>query len=831
MTSLRDDLGFAARTLRKSPAFALTAILTIALGIGASTAIFSVVNAVLLESLPYQDPERLTFITSDLTARNVNDFPLPPGDYPDLKRDVSLFEETAAVVTNRQTFTTETGEPEMIKVGNVTTNFFRTLGARVIAGRDFVDADGVAPPPPPPAAPGAAPAAPAQPPPPIVVILSHGFWQRRFGGDPNIAGRTFRIGQQTAEIAGVLEPGFELLWPAEMNVEAHPDLYSALRIDFDNSSRTNVFMRVVGRLKPGATVGQAQDQVNLLVADLRKRFPVKEQAGVRWRVEPMHDYVVAPVKPALYALMGAVAFVLLIACANVANLLLVRTSQRERELAVRAALGSNRWALVRQMLVESAVIAGVGAAAGVFLAWGGTKLLFAIGPRDLPRLEHVTLNTTVLVFALVCAGLSALLFGIVPALRASRVNVSDILRTTGRSAGLAGMGKWFRNGVVVTEVALAFVLLVGSGLMMRSFVTLQRAEPGFDANGVLTFLIPNQGRPTPEARSALIRQIHDRLAAIPGVTGVSAANPLPLSGQASNVRWGTEAALANPALFQQADLRFVQPNYFEVTRTPIIAGQVFTSAENIPNQQRAVIDEVFAKKAFPGVDPVGKRFLSRTGGPEPVWYTVAGVVRHQRNASLSADSRETMYLSDGEFGFGVTNTWLVRTNGDPLRIVQAVRSEIQQIDRTIVMADVRPMADFVDQARAPTRFALICIGVFAVIAALLASVGLYGVLSTAVRQRTAEIGVRMAFGATSGSIFGLIVRQGVGLSAGGILLGLIAAFGLTRFMRTMVVGVGTTDPVTLASIALLFLVIATLACWLPARRASGMEPVVALRDD
>jgi putative ABC transport system permease protein len=348
---------------------------------------------------------------------------------------------------------------------------------------------------------------------------------------------------------------------------------------------------------------------------------------------------------------------------------------------------------------------------------------------------------------------------------------------------------------------------------------------------VLTFEVPNQGRPSDDEGRALIQRIGERLRAIPSVTAVSAAAPLPLEGSASNVRWGTEAAIADPSLFQQADFRIVQPGYFEAMRTRLIEGRTFTEADNRLDSRLAVVDDVFARKAFPGVSAVGKRFLSRTGGPEPIWYEVIGVVQQQRNASLASESRETMYLSDGEFGFANANRWVVRTSGDPMQIAQQVRSELKQLDRTLVITGIRPLAELVDLTRAPTRFALACIGLFAVIAAVLASVGLYGVLSTAVRQRTAEIGVRMAFGASAGSIFGMVVRNGVTLSVIGIAAGVLSGLALTRLLGTMLVGVGATDPATFASIAALFLVLAILACWIPARRAAMLQPLDALRED
>jgi putative ABC transport system permease protein len=829
MKPLLEDVRYALRTLRKSPAFTVTAALTIALGMGACTAIFSVVNAVLLRSLPYAQPERLAFVQGDLTSRNVNDYPMAPGDLPDLRRDVTAFQDVAAVITGRTVFSTDAGDPELIIVGSVTTNFFRTLGARFARGRDFVADDGAPMAPPPQAAPGApAQGAAPPPPPPAMVVISHGFWQRRFGSDPNVAGKTFRMGQQTAQIVGVLMPGFELLWPKQSNVEPHPDVYSALRIDFATAPRGAVSLRVAGRLRPGATFRQAQDQANILVADLRRRFPVKETAGLRWRIEPMHAYVVARVRPLLLSLMGAVVFVLLIACANVANLLLVRGSQRERELTVRAALGSGRWRLLRQTLVESFTLALMGAALGIGLAWAGVRLLTVTGPDDLPRLEHVNLDPAVFAFTLTATVLAALLFGIVPALRASRVDVAQSLRSTGRSTALSGVGRWLRQGVVVAEVALAFVLLVGSGLMVRSFNTVQRARPGFDAGGVLTFQIPNQnqGMQSFQAATARAQLLHEQLARLPGVISVGASTSLPFDGGSGSIPWATEAGATDPNLFQQADLRFLRPGYFETMRTRVLEGRTFTAADNQPDLRLAVIDEVFARMAFPGTSAVGKRLLARaTGGPNET-FEVIGVVQHQRNLSPAEDSRQTMFLA----GFA-SNRWIVRTSGDPLELLNAVRTAVQQISPNLLVADAKPLSTLVADAGAETRFALWCIIVFAAMAAILASVGLYGVLSTAVRMRTAEIGMRMALGATAHNIFAMVARQGTGLSFAGIVCGLGLAFGVTRIMTTLLVGVEPTDPATFASIVALFLGIAALACSIPALRAARLAPVVALRED
>jgi predicted permease len=846
MGFLRRDVGFAFRTLLKSPVFSLTALVTIALGIGATTAIFSVINTVLLQPLPYNNRDRLAFVTGDLSARNVKDFPMAPADFSDLVTQVKSFDEVAGLTTGQQPIFDDRGEARMLRIAFVTPNVFRTLGRRVVLGRDFVAEDGLPfAPPPGQGAPGQAgaagrqggpaqaqqPQAPPQPPPPQTAILTHEFWMDRFGGDSTMVGKTFSIGGgvQRAEVVGILEPGTELLWFEGSSIERRPELYITLRQDFAAGSRTNVFIRAIGKLRAGTTMSGAQDEVNALVKDLRSRFPIKETAGVVWRVEPMHDYLVANTQQSLWTLMGAVVFVLLIACANVANLLLVRTSQRERELAVRSALGAFRGDLVRQMLIESIVLAVAGAALGIGLAWAAIKVLVAIGPQNLPRLDQITLDPLVLGFTAAAAFASALLFGVVPAVRASRVDVADMLRAGGRSSSLAGAGKWLRAGVVTAEVALAFVLLIGSGLMIRSFIALQRAEPGFDPSGVVTFGLANLQEPSPEGRDALSRRIDERLGAIPGVAGVTATSVLPMSGQQSNLRWGPGEALTNPALFQQADFRAVLPDYFTVMKTQLVDGRFLDASDNAPDLRRVVIDNVLAEKAFQGQRAVGQRFVARIGA-EPEWFEVVGVVKHQRNASLAVDGRETMYLANGTIGFNA-NQWVVRTNGNPENLIPSIRAAIKELNPRYVVNNIRTMDVLLEPARAPTRFALACIGVFAVVAALLAGIGLYGVLSTLVRQRTAEIGVRMAFGASSASILQLVAGQGLKLSALGIGVGLVTAFAVTRVMSTMLVGVSPTDPLTFVAIALFFLAVTALACWIPARRASRLDPVVALRDE
>jgi len=817
------DLNYAARTLAKSPVFAATAIITIALGIGASTAIFSVTNAVLLRPLPYRNPDRLVFAVSDMRKRNVQDFPLSNANFLDLRNGTTaMFDEFGAVFTGRAAFPREDGTPEQIRWAVVTPNFFHLMGGAMELGRDFNASDG-----------RPQPATQGQGPPlPQMVVLSYSYWQRRFGASRDVIGRAMPGAQQRGtEIVGVLKPGFELLFPTEANVEQHPDVWFANRLTYDNAQRNQVSLFAIGRLRDGVTRERAQSAIDRISEELRRNFIILNTSGFDVRLEPMHRHVVEEVRPTLLALMGAVIFLLLIACANVANLLLVRASLRERELAIRTALGGSWWRLVSQTLAESALLAITGAVLGLGLAWIGIHELRAIAPAGLPRLDAISIDPAVVVFSALAAAAAALLFGLAPAIRAARPSVAPLLRASGRNAGLSGAGL-LRNLVVVAEVALSFVLLIGSGLMFRSFIELQRIHPGFDPHGLLTFLrLGGRGGAQPQERAARQREIAARLKDIPGIQGVTASFPFPLAGGFSPIRWGLEPALTDPTKFQAVDFQIVLPGYFELMHTPVLAGRTFTDADNAPDRNIVVIDQMLANKAFPGESAIGKRLLIRIRTPEPEWVEVIGVVAHQRDTSLAEAGREQIYFTDGFLGHGAAACWAVRTAGDPAKYATAVRAAIAKLDPSLMLSEMQPMDDLVRHAQASTRFSLLLIGVFAAVAALLASVGLYGVLSTVVRQRTPEIGVRMALGAAPASIFSLVVGQGLRLSAAGIALGLLAAFELTSVMTTMLVGVRPTDPATFISMAALFLAIAAIASWLPARRAAALDPTAALREE
>jgi putative ABC transport system permease protein len=827
--SLR-DLAFAGRTLRKSPVFALTAAITIALGVGASTAIFSVTNAVLLRPLPYQNSDQLVIIPTDMRNRAVKDFPFSNANFIDLREATkNEFQGLAGVFTFPFTLTGEDGMPEQVHMGFVTTNYFRLVGARILFGRDFSDDDGQPQPPPPP--PGTQPAAPPQRL-PLIAIISYEYFQRQFGANPAVLGQSLNKGKPfSPRIVGVLAPHFQIYFPSSTNLEAAPEIWVANRLGYDAAERNSVSMRVIGRLKPGVTVGRAQSAADQVAAEARKNFSIENTAGYAIRVEPMRQHLVSEVRPAILALMGAVIFLLLIACANVANLLLVRASLRERELAIRSAIGASRWDLARQVLSESLLLAAIGALGGLAIAWFGIHELLAIAPPHLPRLDTIRVDSTVLIFTVISSLVAAAIFGLAPAWRAARPDVMIVLRGTSRSEGLAS-GGLSRKIVVGLEVALAYVLLIGSGLMVRSFLELQRIDPGFNPHGLLTFQAQSDRfLQKPEERAVATRQLEDRLRAIPGVQSVTAATPFPLTGGYSPIRWGTEEALADAGKYKAVDPLIVLPGYFETMHTSLLEGRTFTDEDNQPGRTYVVVDKILAERAYPGQSAVGKRILIRIQTPEPVWVEIIGVVAHERGVSLSEPGREQVYFTDAYIGFGATDHWALRFGSDPSKYVNDVRATIKAFDSHLLITDMQPMDAVVEKAQSGTRFSLLLIGSFAVIAALLAGVGLYGVLATVVRQRTAEIGIRMALGAQSENIFKLVVGQGLRLTGIGIAAGLIAAFALTRGMATMLVGVKPSDPATFATMAVVFIVIAALSSWLPAWRAASLDPTAALRDE
>lgn len=824
------DLALAGRTLRNSPIFTLTAAVTIALGVGASTAIFSVMNAVLLRPLPYKDPEQLVILPGDMRNRGVKDFPYSNADFIDLRDGTKQeFAGLAGVFTFPLTLTGDDGMPEQVHVGVVTTNYFQLVGARIVLGRDFTDDDGQPQPPPP--ATGTQQTTPPPPRLPTMAVISYEYFQRQFGSSPSVIGKVLNQGKPfSPRIVGVLAPHFQIYFPASADLDAAPDLWIANRLGYNADQRNNVSMRVIGRLKPGVTIERAQAAADQVAAEARKNFVIENTAGYAIRVVPMRQHLVSEVQPTILALMGAVIFLLLIACANVANLLLVRASLRERELAVRSAIGASWWDLARQILAEALLLAVIGAAGGLAIAWAGVHELLAIAPARLPRLDTIQIDSTVLIFTVVASLLAAAIFGMAPAWRAARPDVMMVLRGTSRSEGLAS-GGLSRKIVVGVEVALAYVLLIGLGLMVRSFIDLQRIDPGFSPQGLLTFQVAtDRFLQKPEERAVATRQLEERLRAIPGIQSVTASTPFPLTGGYSPIRWGKEEALSDPTKYMAVDPLIVLPGYFETMHTKLLDGRTFTDEDNQPGHTQAVVDKMLAERAYPGQSAIGKRILIRIQTPEPVWVEIIGVVEHERGVSLSEPGREQVYLTDAYVGSGAVNVWALRTGPDPSRYAGDVRATLKAFDPHLLITDMEPMDAVMEKAEAGTRFQLILIGSFAVIAALLAGVGLYGVLATVVRQRTAEIGIRMALGAQPGNIFQLVVGQGLRLTAIGVVVGLLAAFAVTREMASMLVGIKATDPLTFVTMGVLFFLIAALSAWLPASRAAALDPRAALQE-
>ncbi len=812
------DFAYAGRTLRRTPIFTAAAATTLALGIGASTAIFSVTNVVLLRPLPYRNPDQLVLVFWENRPGDTRNFLYSNADFFDLRAGTGeIFSDLGGVTSFRAFVTREDGTAEQISKALVTANFFRLMGAKIAAGRDFTEAD---------AAPQPADSGVLIPP-GSAAILSYEYWQRRYAGRTDVLGKEMPgSGQLGPRIVGVLAPDFKLFFPPGARTDAAPDFWVANNIGYDAAHRNLMTVGAIGRLRTGLTPARAQERLDALAPEVRKN---SFDPAASMRLEPMHRYLVEEVRPAILALMGAVVFLLLIACANVANLLMVRAALRERELAMRAALGASWWRLVCRTLAEAFLLSGMGALLGLGFAWIGIRTLVGIAPANMPRIESTAIDWHVLTFAAM-AGLAAVaLFGVIPALRAARPNLIQVLRGGGQTPGLEAGGR-LRNSVVIAEVALSFVLLIGSGLMFRSFLKLRHVDPGYDPRGLLTFFVTRDWQLTrQQGRLGLLRDIQARLRTLPGVENVSAALVLPLGGGQRPKNPAPTQPRPDAPSMEGADFQQILPGYFETLRTPVLAGRTFTDDDNALGRNLVVVDDFFAAKAFPNESAVGKRI--RTPDPSTPWVQVIGVVAHQRLFSLAEPGRGTIYFSDGFWGIGVSRYWMVRTAGDPAQYAAAVRNEIGKVDRQIVISKMQPMKALVDRDQAGTRFSLLLIALFAAVAVLLAGVGLYGVLASVVRQRTAEISVRMALGAAPASIFRLVVGHGMRLSAVGVALGFAAALVLTRVMTAMLVGVEATDPSTFAAMTLLFLLVAVVASWVPAARAAGLDANAALREE
>jgi predicted permease len=810
MGTLWQDIRYGARTLWKSPGFTLVAVLALALGIGANSAIYSVVNAVLLRALPYENPERLVMLweqhpqSGRMGAAGAN--------FVEWQRQATAF-EALTLFTQSSFDLTGDGEAERIQGTRATAGFFDVIGGRPALGRTFRPGDDAA---------GA----------PLVAVISHGIWQSRFGGDPQILDKTIRLSDETFAVVGVMPQGFGDQ-PAEW-------VWTPLYPGPDGVIGGGRSLQALGRLKPGVSPERAQAEMDSIAAGLAESRPdFNREWGVR--VVPLHEQITGGVRVTLLVLFGAVGFVLLIACANVANLSLARASRRERELAIRTALGATRWRLIRQLLTESVLLALAGGALGLLIALWGVDLLLALGPDTIPRAKEVGVDTSVLSFTLLVSVATGVVCGLAPAIQGTRGDVSEALKDAvkGSSAGF-GRGR-LRGALVVAEVSLAVVLLTGAGLLIRSFARLTQVDPGFATAGVVLMDVPLSS--TRYREDAQVAQFYGemlrRVRSLPGVEAAGTTHTAPLSGTDSNRPFVlAERTPPEPGKEPGASYRVVSPGYFRAMGIPVTRGRDFNERDDASSPGVAVINETLARRFFEGEDPVGRRMRQGAVGGESPWLEIVGVVGDVRHAGLDSEPRPEMYFNYAQTGIQRSNsisnnsrriTLAVRASGDLASLGSVVRQEIFQIDRNQPVTGLRTLDEAVSRSVMPQRFNTLLIGLFAALALGLAVIGVYGVMSFTVGGRTREIGIRMALGAQAEDVVKMIVGQGMRLVALGVAVGVAAAFALTRWMESMLYGVSATDPLVFAAATALLVVAAFVACYLPARRATKVSPMSALR--
>ena len=809
MQTLLQDLRFGARMLWKTPAVTLVAIIALTLGIGANTALFSVVNAVLLRSFPYADAERLAIVWENRMSgagnpQNVINL----GNFYDWKDQNSVFTDMAAFFDRNLNLTGD-GEPEEIPGQIATTNLFSVLGVNAFQGRTFTDEDGK---------PGG----------PNVVVISYNLWQRRFGSG-QVVGRTITLNNQPNTIIGVLPA--EVGWSVQKGsmINKPPDIWSPWQVANELRQRRGRFARAVARLKPGVTLEQAQNEMNVIGGRLEQQYP---EFNTHWGVTvvPLRTQFTGQIRRPLLILLGAVGFVLLIACANVANLLLARAASRKKEIAVRAGLGASRWRIARQLLTESVLLSVVGGGLGLLLAWWGTRALIALSPPGLMDLRSVAVNLPVLGFTFALTLLTGIVFGLVPAIEAARFDLNDSLKEGGKNPGGGARSHRLRNLFVVLQVALALVLLVGAGLFMKSLSRLRAVDPGFNAGNLLTMRISLPGRKYDSDQKVLnfFSQATEQLRALPGVQSVGAINTLPFNGPHS----GTSMEVAGqpklpPGQSLTTGICVTDADYFKAMQIPLKSGRLFTPQEAKEMRHVVVVSETFARKNLPGQDPLGKR-VTINMKDENVPTEIIGVVGDTKHLGLDSESREMAYWPQPELVY-TSMTLVMRSQGDPSGLAVGARSVIRNIDPEQPIGEISTMESLLATSVARSRFSATLLGVFSLVALVMAAVGIYGVMSYSVQQRTHEIGVRMALGAQQSDVLRLVIKQGIVLGLVGVALGLVASFGLTRLVVSLLFEVPATDPKTFALVAGGLFLITLVACFIPARRAMRVDPLVALR--
>jgi len=805
MSTLSYDLRFALRLLGRQPGFTAIVVLTLGLGIGATTAIYSAVHPILVESLPYPDAGRLVMVWE--REPNGETSNVGYATFRDLADAATSFDHLAAV-GYWETILTGTAEPERLKGQSVSGGYFGALGVAPALGRDFTADEDV---------PGA----------PRAAILSHALWRARFGGDSSLVGRAITLGGFPYTVVGVMPATFENV------LSPDAELWRPLRYDASLAwaCRTCRHLRAVGRLKPDVSPTAAARELDVLFARMLADYPT-EYASAGFAVPTVHAQVTGGVRGALLALGGAVALVLLIACANVANLLLARGAQREGEFALRAALGAGRGRLIRQILTESLVLALGGGLLGVGIAFLGVRALLALSPVDLPRLGAIAVSGEVLAFALAVTTVVGVGFGLVPALHAARHDPSDGMRRDPRRVG--GGRQATRAVLVISEVALALLVLVGSGLLLRSMSRLLAVSPGFDPEGLVTLQVQTGGPrfQTDSATWAFFERVRETVRAVPGVAAVGLTSQLPLSGDFDASGIHIEAKpLPNPEDAPSAFRFGVSPGYLETMRIPVIRGRSLEETDHGGAPAVALVNQALARRAWPGEDPIGHRI--RVGGPTSgPWRTVVGVVGDVTHLSLAADRPATVYLPETQWRWAdFAMSLVVRTRGEPAAMIPALRRAIRALDPDQPIVRVAPMLQVVAQSAAQRRFTLVLFEAFGVLAVVLAAAGLYGVLAGAVNERRREIGVRAALGASRGAIVALVVRQGMGLVAVGTILGVGAAALLTRALQDLLFDVPRFDPLTYLGVVGVMGLVAGASCWVPARRAAGVDPATAVRGE
>jgi putative ABC transport system permease protein len=810
MDTILQDLRFGIRTLRKDLGFAAVAVLALALGIGANSAIFSVVNAILLRPLGYENPDQLVLINHNYPKLDLKASVSAPG-YVHYRDNAHSFSEVAAL-SGWSVNLTGGGEPERLQGSAVTTNFFATLGAEAAKGRVFLAEEG-------------------EPGRNRSVVLSDAFWQRRFGGDPDIIGKTITLNGEGYTVVGVMPPGFQFGRELGQIVDLwSPIAFTPEQLDMDNL--TYEYLVVLARLKPDVSFEQAQAELDTIAANLLRQYMPELDAGT-WNLalQRLNELVVGDIRPALLVLLGAVGFVLLIACANVANLLLARAAARDREFAVRMALGAGRSRVVRQLLTESVLLALIGGGLGLILGVWGVRALVAVNQDKIPRAHEIGLDLTVLGFTLGVSALTGIIFGLVPALQAFKGNPNDALKEGGRGSSAGKARRRALSSLVVVEMALAVVLLVGAGLLIRSFLRLQQVDPGFQPRDVVAMQLslPDYKYGEPERRDAFYQQLLEQVRAVPGVKAAGAVSVLPLSGQNQSGSFRIEGReVPQGQMSPHGDRWVATSDYFRAMSVPLVRGRYFTDRDTEDAPGVAIVDESMARKYWPGEDPIGKR-ITFEGGPEnPRWREIVGIVGHVRHRGLEGESRVQYYVPYRQRP--VSNMFLVaQATGDPTQIAGAVRGAIRALDADLPVYRVTTMERLVADSLAQRRFAMLLLGVFAALALVLAAVGLFGVIAYVVTRRTHEIGVRLALGAQRADVLRLVLGHGMGMALVGVGIGLVAAFALARLISGLLYGVSATDPLTFVGVGLLLVGVAFLASYIPARRATRVDPMIALR--